>query len=430
MSRALPALVCLLLVVTAGCAGLLGAGGAPDDDRVGYENGYWYDSELNVTTADGLNGSEREAVVARTMARVEVIRDVEFTERVPVRVVTREQYRANRSDATLEPAEAAWREQVWEAPLLVGEDRTVDEAFDAVYGSSVAGYYSPSRDEIVLVSDTETPTVDTRTLAHELVHAIQDRQLSFGGGATRDAGLAVRGLTEGDANLVEALYDERCASEWDCLAPPESGGGGAADFDFGVFLAVYAPYAEGPAFVESLRERGGWDAVNDAYDRFPESTEQVIHPERYPDDAPVEVRVRDRSDGEWDRFDRERVGDTLGEATIYAMLWSGGATDGADPYDYADPASAGWAGDTVVPYTDGGAGGYVWRVAFDTEADAREFADAYRSVLRGYGAERVAAGTYRIDSGGFADAFRVVHDGDTVTIVNGPTVADLDGIHG
>jgi hypothetical protein len=35
-----------------------------------------------------------------------------------------------------------------------------------------------------------------------------------------------------------------------------------------------------------------------------------------------------------------------------------------------------------------------------------------------------------VRDGPFADAFRVTRDGDTVTVVNAPTVADLGGVHG
>jgi hypothetical protein len=420
-------LVVALLAVLAGCsAGYTPESGGPGAE-LGEEWGYSHDAELDVTPEDGLNETELEAVVARTAARVELVRGLEFRERVPVRVVSRESYRSNMGNRSVDP----WAEQVWEAPLLVGEDRTVAATFDAIYGGSVAGYYSPGDDEIVIVSDAATPRLDTRTLAHELVHALQDQhpELSFGPRRdTRDGRLAAAGLTEGDANRVEALYDARCGAEWDCLdQPPRGAGGRSPAFDMGVFVTVFTPYAEGPGFVEALRARGGWAAVNDAYDRFPESTEQVLHPDRYPTDAPTAVRVPDRSDGEWDRF--EQGTETLGEATLYASLWSNGLAGEGSPYAYDHPAAAGWDGDTLVPYTNGSAGGYVWRLTFDSTADAREFRDAYARMLRAKGGERVD-GALVVPDGPFADAFRVTRDGDTVTVVNAPTVADLGGVHG
>ncbi|MFB6129612.1 MAG: hypothetical protein ABEJ28_02195, partial [Salinigranum sp.] len=65
----------------------------PARDVIGWEAGYWYDEPIAVDQSDGLNRSEREAFVARTMARVEKIRDLEFEQSVPVKVISRAEYR-------------------------------------------------------------------------------------------------------------------------------------------------------------------------------------------------------------------------------------------------------------------------------------------------------------------------------------------------
>lgn len=444
MRRPLAVLLTLLLVVAAGCSAV-GFGFGPREppqggDAIGYEDGYWYDDPLNVTTDDGLNETERRAVVARTMARVEVIRGLEFEKRVPVEVVSRQEYQSrsggsaggSSGSATYE----AWNNQVWEALLLVGEDRDVSDAFDTIYGSSVQGFYSSSKDEIVLVSDSETPTVDTRTLAHELVHALQDQHYTLSGGATtQDGQLAEDGLIEGDANLVEDRYVERCDRDWDCLDRPGGGQGGTpTDFNFGVFLTVFTPYAEGPSLVDDLLVRGGgdWDRVNAAYDDIPQSTEQVIHPEKYPDDRPTNVSVVDRSGKGWHRFDLGQQTDTVGEASLYAMFWANGQVDRSrTPYNYSHPLSAGWDGDTLVPYTNGSHGGYVWKVTFDSKDDAREFREGYVRALRGKEATSPERNVFVVpEPDPYADAFRVTRYGDTVVVVNAPTVEDLSNVHG
>ncbi len=376
-------------------------------------------------TADGLNRSEREAVVARTMARVEAIRGLEFTREVDVRVVSRAEYRDRRANAT--GGDGAFREQVWEAAFLVGERATVGEELDAVYGTSVAGYYAGG--DVVVVSEGSTPTIDTRTLAHELVHALQDQHLGFGPDRrTFDGRLARDGLIEGDATAVEYAYEARCGAEWSCLPRPDRDGSGST-VPSNAYFALIQPYAEGPAFVNALRERGGWAAVNDAYDRVPASTEQVIHPARYPDEAPVEVRIEDRSSDGWTRFERDTPRTTLGEATIYAAFRANGVVEGGGRFDYSHPLSAGWAGDRLVPYRNGDAAGYVWRIEWDTERDAREFTRGYRDLLATRGATR-GGNVYVIPEGDpYADAFRVTREGETVTVVNAPTRGALDDVH-
>jgi hypothetical protein len=413
----------------------------PPTDRLGWEAGYWHNESIDVNQSDGLSAAEREAFVARTMARVELIRGLEFESTVPVEVVSRETYRNDSSNVSGEGD--PWNDQVWEALLLVGEDRSITEVFDELYGGAVLGYYSPSEDRIVVVSDSLDPAIDRATLAHELVHALQDQHFGLNGTPqTQDAQLAEDGLVEGDARLVEAMYESRCGAEWECVdRPPAGDGGGGGGFDFGVYLTIYTPYSEGPAFVQSLRDRGGWAAVNDAYANPPVSTEQVLHPARYPDERPVEVSVPDRSNETWSRFDHDPVGDTVGEASIYVMLWDNRAIDQAklrentgaySPYNYTSGPSEGWAGDTVVPYrSDDGEFGYVWTTAWDSEEDARQFYRTYTKWLLQLrlGAERVGEDTYVVGQGPYADAFRVTRDGTRVTVVNAPTPAALDGVH-
>ena len=450
-----------LLVVLAGCASPFAAPGTgdggvaadgsgrpadPPSDRLGWEAGYWSDEPIAVNQSDGLNESERAALVGRTMARIETIRRLEFERSVPVEVVSRAEFRATSLNETIpDPEYEAWNEQVWEALLLVGENRSVADAFGDVYGESVQGYYSPSEDRIVVVSDSPTPAIAPDTLAHELVHALQDQRFGLGDDpSTQDAQLAVAGLVEGDARYVETLYGERCGAEWSCVDdPPRSGGGASATFDYGVFTVLYTPYSEGPTLVDTLRARGGWAAVNDAYRDPPESTEQVIHPEAYPDERPAAVTVPDRSSAAWSRFDRDPVADTVGEASLYATVWANGGIprdslyEDAGPYsayNYTSPATTGWAGDAVVPYRKGrgedAAYGYVFRTVWDTEADARAFERTYTRMLgTSLPSNRTAADTWVVRSGPFADAFRVTRTGRTVTVVNAPTAADLGAVH-
>ncbi|AZH24247.1 Hvo_1808 family surface protein [Haloplanus aerogenes] len=414
----------------------------PATDRLGWEGGYWYDESLPVTTADGLNASEREAVVARTMARVERLRGLEFESTVPVTVVSREAYLADENVTA-----TAWDEQVWEALLLVGEDESVASVFESFYGASVQGSYVPSEDRIVVVSDSETPTVDRRTLAHELVHALQDQHFSSvfdRANLTRDGQLARQGLIEGDAGYVEDLYEKRCrgtgGGNWSCLPRPPSGPGASLDGNMGVYVAAYQPYSDGPAFVHHLRQRGGWETVNAAYADPPTSSAQVIHPERYPDWSATTVRVPDRSDANWSRFDRSPSGTTVGEASLFAMVWANGGTETFHlqrpsrphrAYNYTHSTTAGWVGDRLVPYrNESGAGGYVLRAEWATTGDAAAFAIAYRDLLRTRrGAERREGNVLVVPAGPYADAYRVTRNGTTVTIVNAPTVDALDAVH-
>jgi hypothetical protein len=420
----------LVLVLSSGCAGMAPGEAPADDNRLGWENGYAWDDSLHVTTTDGLNESEREAVVARAMARLERLRGLEFRERVPTRVITRERYRENRSSDP-DPTHAAWNDQVWEALFLVGDDAEVHEVFDEALGSRVLGYYEPGSGEVTIVSETDSPAVARSTLVHELVHALQDQHFGLEGTPdTQDAQLARNAVVEGEANRLQLVYARRCGEEWSCIAGGSAAGGGSLDETArNVFAVIYVPYAIGPDFVETVAGENR-TALDDLYSPYPNSTEQVVHPERFRAAAPENVTVPDRSRDPWSRFDHDPVADTVGEASIFAMVVRNDLGENAPQYSYQHPVSDGWAGDSVVPYRDGERYGYVWTTAWDTERDAGEFHAAYEQLMDQQEAEQVGDGQYRLpDDHNFGGAYRLSIDGRRVTVVHGPTRASLDRIH-
>ena len=430
----------------------------PDTDVLGWEDGYWYNESISVDQSDGLSDEELRAYVARAMARVEYIRGTEFRERVPVEVLSREEYR-NRSGGSGGSGEQSdyqrWNDQVWEALFVTGESQDSGSAISDTRSAAVAGFYSPRDDEIKVITDTpESPTINNATLVHELVHALQDQQYDLSkpkyGGDTQDEQLAADGLVEGDANYVERRYAQQCGAAWNCVATPESaGGGGGGDGggpNLGILLTIFQPYSDGPVYISDLVDRGGWATVDEEFEDPPESTEQVIH---RTDEEPVPIEYRDRAENGWETFPEQGVegSDTVGEASMYVMFWYQARTTGADtidprslsdtesPYDtynYDAEPSAGWGNDRLYPYQQGSGSnaeyGYVWVTEWDTEEDAREFRRAYRAILDAQDAEQRAENTYVIPDGEFADAFRVTRSGTRVTIVNGPTTDDLGDI--
>ncbi|MFD1587950.1 Hvo_1808 family surface protein [Halorientalis brevis] len=465
--RKAPWLVLVVLVVLSGC-NLLGGSQAPPDptaDVVGWENGHWHNGTLDVTNEDGLNASEREAVVARSMARIEYIRDAEFNQSVPVEIISREEYRAaqagnyTRTFRTFDNAK-------FEAMFFVGERRDALAVQRQNMGASVLGYYDPQNGTIKLVADGGQPTLDGEgTLAHELVHALQDQRhnLSTMRASTRDGYNAQNGVVEGEANYVQQRYEDRCGGEWECV-DGSSGSQESSDLHFGIYFLEFFPYSDGPGFVSHLYEQGGWSAVDDAFASPPTSAEQVIYPDRYTDpaDDPVAVELRDSATNGWERVrpDPQTPNGqrpdyaTLGQSALSAMFAytayadrgqpvieprqflnvEGGEIDRSDPYDYGLSVTSGWEGDRMHVYrnpdTDANETAYVWRIEWESAGDAREFASGYRQLLRYWGGERTdRANTWTVPDGNrFADAFRVTRDGATVTVVNAPTVDDLGDV--
>ena len=76
------------------------------------------------------------------------------------------------------------------------------------------------------------------------------------------------------------------------------------------------------AFVNALRGRGDWAAVDDAWDRRPRTTEQITHPDLYPDEQPIPVELPDVAAALGDGW-RESYTQTLGEMQIGVWVADG-----------------------------------------------------------------------------------------------------------
>jgi len=292
-----------------------------------------------------------------------------------------------------------------------------------VLTEQVAGYYDPKSRQFYLADwidlDGQKPI-----MAHELTHALQDqhfdlRRFEHWPKGDSDAELAAHALIEGDATLLMMLYVAN--NPMRALAFLKSLGGmeiSSAELDKApraLRETLLFPYQSGYEWTRDLYKQGGWDQVSKAFNDLPQSTEQILHPEKYfaherpvkvslPDIAQVlsaaaseirgqrsEFSRRSRSSLQlpvsslWKRLDS----DVEGEWGFYLLL---------DQFlkspSESRRAAAGWGGDRYEVYE--GPKGEVMFVslsAWDTENDAREFFEAYvkRTSLRYVNAEQVDA---------------------------------------
>lgn len=338
------------------------------------------------------------------------IRGLAAPERADPQVIDAAELRKNLEaefDESNPGAQIRIAERIYTALGLLPEGASLRDILLDLQGSQVIGYYDPKVDELFIVSRSGSlgPT-ERLTYAHEFTHELQDRTFDLESlgleGATDegDRSLAVLGLVEGDAVSVQASW--MTAN----LTPTELAQV-AAEAGDPEMLAVLArtppillettlfPYQAGASFVATLLARGGYAAVNDAYENLPTSTEQVIHPERYlAGEAPVDVTVPPdlaRRFGDGWVVDAQ---DTLGELQLRVWLREGGLVG-----DVARLAAEGWGGDRLALLAaPGGAGDIVVIVTeWDTAADAAEFRDAAEAVVGGFvGGGSVAAAGRRV----------------------------------
>lgn len=260
---------------------------------------------------------------------------------------------------------------------LIATDYDFVGGIYALIEDNLAGFYDQHVDKMFILDDLSEEAV-AETLAHELVHALQDQHfdlttmLHYTPGesdrvtaghalAEGDAMSAMFDLTLGDARKVSAtkLRVAMVAS----VAFSPSGNKTPRVLQ----ASLIAPYVDGFRFVQELRARGGWKAVNDAYATLPVSTEQLLHVDKYlANEPPVRLAVPALPPG----YGREDQ-DVLGEQGL-RMVFEQWATNRE-----ARAAAAGWGGDRFVvgrkAVANGGqAWAAAWHVRFDTLADAKE----------------------------------------------------------
>jgi hypothetical protein len=198
---------------------------------------------------------------------------------------------------------------------------------------------------------------------HELVHALQDqafdvrRTRALAG--NRDARLAATAVIEGHASLVATLLRPR--------ARAIHGGRGLARF---LALEHGFPSTSGERFAVTLRNLGGNLAVFGALRRLPETTEQILHVDKFlereraiPLALPAAAAGLTRSGS-----------DTFGELDVRALLASFAVPR-------LDRTGAGWGGGRSALYRGGGREAAVVALDWDEELDAVEWDEAVHAYV-------------------------------------------------
>jgi len=299
--------------------------------------------------------------VARTLLAVSAMRGVAATKPVPGVKLERSQLVARVKDKALReyPPEALRREG-----LLLQLVGFAPPTFDylgemmKLLDAQLEGFYEPKNGTMYLAADLKGPQAQA-TLAHELVHALQDQRWDLkkrsdykpGQG---DQSLALACLAEGDATslmLDFVMKPDRSALDIPPAAIRELMKGGMSMGDVQsvphiLRSTLVAPYMEGITFVNDLRRKKGWAGVDAAWDRLPTTTEQILHVAKWEAQegaltvpAPTAVALGEG----WKNEDQDTYGE-LGFALTFAE-W----LDDAD----ARLAASGWGGDRSSAFTKG-----------------------------------------------------------------------------
>jgi hypothetical protein len=347
---------------------------------------------------------------------------------------------------------------------LVPPEFDYEEGTFRLLEAQLAGFYEYRDKKMYLAADLDASSADL-ALAHELVHALQDQHFDLASRMAykpeaNDRESAFQALAEGDA--TSAMMDVMAPERRLAVEVPDDlfvagiegsmSGSTAGEIAPQVLRAsLIAPYVDGVLFVHALRRRGiargsadptGWAEVDRAWKSPPETTEQLLHLDKYDAREPAEKvgPVVAPTESGWSTF----YEDVFGEQglRISAEQWM--------PKRAAALVAGGWGGDrlavfrralpnrppesTLSPVTPSarvppGTYAVAWHIKFDAgrhdvDAEAREAFKALAEVLR---PARVAAGNTICIERGVLGPLAVARLGRDVVLTAGPY--EHDGVH-
>ena len=324
-------------------------------------------------------------------AEMEGLRGLEETAPITRALMTRQElaaYLERELDKEYPPAEIEADVRTMAAFDFMPEGFDLRRVLLDLYSTQILGMYDDEENTFYLISKGEFGLLDRITFAHEYTHGLQDEHFQLDTFADEDRWnddeiLARMALVEGDASLAMTEYvlahvAELTAEDWAALQEGDDEASQQAleaappiireTFEF--------PYVAGQEFVQVLQEKG-WPAVDAAFADPPQSTEQILHPDKYfSRDEPQIVALPPLTDtlgAGW----RLLEADTFGE--FQTRLYLAQRLDEAT----AGLASQGWDGDRYAVYAQDGAEVLVFATAWDSPADRKEFVAAYRQYAEG-----------------------------------------------
>jgi hypothetical protein len=282
---------------------------------------------------------------------------------------------------------------------LVPQDYSLEE-LASDYSGNIAGFYSFNHKALVLVGepDEDISLLDEIILAHEYTHSLQDGAFDLSellekyaehpqdeDGYTSYAE-TIECIIEGDATFTQLKYAEEVYGEdWRDLIVDESSDS-ASESELPEFLqrAIGFDYSECYTFVAQLYEDGGWDAVNDAFENPPATTEQILMVEKFESgelaNGMMPADLTETGLAGWTTIDMGQFG--MFDTFNYLLTVTG---DYFSSYSAADGWGSGW----IRMYDEDAGSASVMQLfmSFDSREDLREFVSSFGDALREYGVD-------------------------------------------
>lgn len=280
---------------------------------------------------------------------------------------------------------------------LIPQKSDLKNLVEDLMSSQTAGIYDPKSKKMYILETaskeeddeffqlSKAMNLNEIFIVHELCHSITDqnfgleKSLKLENFENEDKQTASLAVAEGDATMVMMKYIAKTMNIGLENFLNITKIMGDTSF-YGEFLGGTTPrylreklifaYTEGLKFVTTVSKGSDTKKIDDLYHKPPESTEQIIHPEKYinQNDKPKEVKIN-LKEIKKNIFPEKVWEGTWGELGTKIILKEWGADS-----DKAVLASSGWGGDRyIVSKNTKGEFSFFWKSVWDSEKDAKEF---------------------------------------------------------
>ena len=335
-----------------------------------------------------LSSAELSAIYTEINGQVQAIRGLDEKEPVQPTILSREQMGellTKQLAAESPPASVAAYERLYHALGILPKADKLADVFGDLLESQVGGLYVPSDKKLYVVSKSGgVGPLEQFLYSHEYTHALQDQNfdlVNFQPDSLADQSdrqLARQALVEGDAYVTMTYWLQQNLPPSDMGAILAAGNDPAAQEALKripPLIASQITFAalQGTIWALGVQMTGGYAAINAAFAAPPESTEQILHPEKWASrEPPIDVKLPGNLDAKLGAGWSVGLQDTFGENQL--GVWISAAEASAGLPEPPPAAVVGWGGDRMA-LLDGpnGAWAVVFKTEWDSAADAAEF---------------------------------------------------------
>jgi hypothetical protein len=355
--------------------------------------------------AESLTEEKAISLVGEAVAEVEELRGLEFKRPVPVQVIDDDRAREHlirRLESFQSKDDLKSVELAYKVLGLLPPDADILQSFLDALREQAGGFYDPPSGSFYLLEDIPEILAPAITV-HELTHALEDQHFDLDSrlrGALEDDDLlfALASVHEGSASLLMAvsltrqvLHGDLDAAALQAFAQSE-----AARAEVLTSMPpllqrqLVGPYVLGSSFLMegdffALMATGyPAERVDRSFAKGPVSSEQILHPAKYWNEAgrddPRQIRLGGAGRKLGKRWHKRYEG-TLGELNLGVLV--GAPTPDAfqslsvyDGSSWTNSAAEGWDGDRWELWVRGEESVVLLATVWDSPDDAQEFASA------------------------------------------------------